>query len=274
MKNYLRIPVLIIALHCCLFGNAQDTLILKEIAVLKDSISDFTVDNLGNVFLFTAYGQIKKMDSKLDSQAVFNNVRRYGKLDYIDASNPLKVLLFYKDFNSILVLDRFLNVRTTIDLRKSDIYQCSAIAQSFDNNIWVFDEMENKVKKIDDNGAVLLESPDFRVVFDAPPRPSKIEDYNKYVYAYDSSKGLLVMDYFGAYKNLVAFKGWQNVHGMSKGIVATDNSGLIYYEPGNFNTVHYHLPENILESKKIRISGTKLYALPKDGRLHIYQLQQ
>jgi hypothetical protein len=112
------------------------------------------------------------------------------------------------------------------------------------------------------------------VVFDAPPRPAKMEDYNKYVYAYDSSKGLLVMDYFGAYKNIVPFKGWQNVHGMSKGIVATDNSGIIYYEPGNFNTVHYNLPAYILKSKKIRISGTKLYSLPANGRLHIYQLQQ
>lgn len=253
---------------------AQDKIVLQPMAIITDSISDFTVDNLGNIYLFTSFEHVKKLDNKLDSLAVFNNVRRYGKLDYIDASNPLKILLFYKDFNTILVLDRFLDVRSTIDLRQSDIFQCSAIAQSYDNNMWVFDELENKIKKIDDNGKLLLESPDFRVVFDAPPRPSKMEDYNKYVYAYDSSKGLLVMDYFGAYKNLLAFKGWQNVHGISKGIAATDSTGLIYYQPGSINTEHYDLPENILQSKKIRISGTKLYALQTDGRLHIYHLQQ
>lgn len=247
---------------------------MHPFAIVKDSISDFSVDRLGNVYLVTGIEQIKKLDTNLDSQAVFNDVKRYGKLDNIDASNPLKVLLFYKDFNTIVMLDRFLKIRSTLDLRQSSIFQCSAIAQSYDNNTWVFDELDNKIKKIDDNGKLLLESVDFRVVFDAPPKPSQMEDYNKYVYAYDSSKGLLVMDYFGAYKNLLAFKGWQNVHGLSGGIVATDNTGLIYYQPGSIETLHRKLPAPILASKKIRISGSKIYALQTDGRLHIYQLQQ
>jgi hypothetical protein len=252
--------------------RSQSNSQLKEIKVLSDSTHDFAVDNLGNIYLVNASQQVKKLNNNYDSVGVFNNVRRYGKLDYIDAANPLKVLLFYKDFGTIVILDRFLNTRSAIDVRKSDILQCGAIAQSYDNNIWVYDELESKIKKLDDNGTVLLESPDFRIVFDDPPRLDKLEDYNKYVYGYDSSKGLLVMDYFGAYRNLVAFKGWKNVHGISKGIVATDATGLVYYQPGNINTQHLSLPAAILQSKKIRINGSLLYALQNDGRLHIYQL--
>lgn len=268
---------LIIIAYCllALVATAQDeNAVLQPVTIIKDSISDFTVDNLGNIYLVGRLQQVKKLNNNLDSLAVFNDVRHFGNLYYVDASNPLKVLLFYRDFNTILVLDRFLNIRTTIDLRQSNIFQCSAIGQSYDNNMWVFDELDNKIKKIDDNGKLLLESPDFRIVFDAPPRPTRIEDYNRYVYAYDSSKGLLVMDYFGAYKNLIAFKGWQNVHGISNGIVATDETGLIYYQPGNIDTRHLLLPADILRSKKIRIYGAKLYALQPDNLLHIYQLQQ
>ncbi len=241
--------------------------------ILKDSVSDFTVDNLGNIYLFTGMQQLKKLDENYDSVAVFNNVRRFGTLTYIDAGNPLKLLLFYKDFNTIVVLDRFLNVRSAIDLRKANILQCSAIAQSYDNNIWLFDELESKLKKVDDNGQPLMESPDLRILYDAPPRPTKIEDYNRYVYAYDSSKGLLVMDYFGAIKNLIAFKGWKNLHGMQKGIVATDSTGIIYYEPGTITTSHFDVPQTLLQAGKLRINGSKLYALEADGRLHIFQLQ-
>ena len=75
--------------------------------ILQDSISDFSVDNLGNIFLVTGFQQLKKLDNNYDSVAVFNNVRRYGKLETIDVSNPLKVLLFYRDFNTVVVLDRF-----------------------------------------------------------------------------------------------------------------------------------------------------------------------
>ena len=49
-----------------------------------------------------------------------------------------------------MVLDRFLNIRNTIDLRQSGIFQVSAVAQSYDNNIWVFDDLDSKIKKIDD----------------------------------------------------------------------------------------------------------------------------
>ena len=62
------------------------------------------------------------------------------------------------------MLDRFLNVRNTIDLRSSGILQARAVAQSYDNNYWVFDELESKIKKVDDNGKVLLESADFRMI--------------------------------------------------------------------------------------------------------------
>jgi hypothetical protein len=35
----------------------------------------------------------------------FNNVKKFGKISTIDVSNPLKVLLYYKDFSTIVVLD-------------------------------------------------------------------------------------------------------------------------------------------------------------------------
>jgi hypothetical protein len=79
-----------------------------------------------------------------------------------------------KILQPILTLDRFLNIRNTIDLRKADILQAKAVAQSYDNNYWVFDELDNAIKKIDDNGNVLFKSSDFRVLFS--------EQYNPFLY--------------------------------------------------------------------------------------------
>jgi hypothetical protein len=217
--------------------------------------------------------QLKKIDNHFDSVGIYNNVVRYGELYTIDASNPLKILLFYKDFMTVVTLDRFLQPLNSIDLRQAGIFQCSAICQSYDNNIWLFDELENKIKKIDDTGKELLESADFRILFDAPPRPNKLEDYHKYLFAYDSSKGLLVMDYYGSYKNLVTLKGLKNIHGIDKGIVAVDSTGLIYFEPNTIEIKHQPLPGDILTSKKIMINGELLYALFNDGIIRIYQIK-
>jgi hypothetical protein len=250
--------------------NTPDS--LKVIHSIRDVITDFEVDNTGHLYLIGAQQQIKKLSPSYDSMAVFNEVRQFGKLFSIDVSNPLKVLLFYRYFGTIIILDRFLNTRTILNLRTADILQATAITQSYDNNIWIYDDLENRVKKIDESGRILLSSPDFRIIFDEPPQPQTLNDFNKFLFAYDSIKGLLVMDHFGAYKNKLSFLGWKNIHGISQGIVATDARGLVYYQPGTIETKHQLLPAYILLSKKIRIHNNQLFALDNAGKLTIYRL--
>ena len=112
------------------FSRAQDTSFFKLTGKLEGSYTDFNVDNLGNYYLLSKNNQLKKLSSKGDSVGVFNDVRRYGKLYSMDVTNPLKCLLYYRNFSTVVVLDRFLNTVNTIDLRKQNIYQVKAIAQS------------------------------------------------------------------------------------------------------------------------------------------------
>ena len=102
---------------------------------IKGDIVAFTVDNLDNIYLLNSTNQVKKLNSNGDSVAVFNDVKKFGQASLIDVSNPLKILLYYRDFATIVVLDRLLNVRNIIDLRKQNILQVRAIGQSYDNKI-------------------------------------------------------------------------------------------------------------------------------------------
>ena len=270
VKKLVTVMLWVVIMHNV---KAQPLDTFPLIKTFADSLSDFEVDNLGNFYLVGRQQQIKKISSTFDSIGLFNDKRNLGKLYSIDVSNPLRVLLFYKDFASIIILDRFLNVRTLLNLRNVQIQQVSAITQSYDNNIWVYDELDNNIKKIDESGRVLLRSPDFRVLFDMPPQPKYLQDLNRYLYAYDSSKGLLLMDYFGAYRNLIPYTGWQNIHGISKGIVATDSAGLIYYQPYELDIKKQTLPATILTSAvKIRVFNGQLIVLDKRGILMIYKL--
>lgn len=246
-----------------------------SLAILKtfsEPFGDFEVDNLGNLYLFGARQQLKKLSPTYDSLAVFNDTRHFGKLFMLDASNPLRILLFYRDFGAIIILDRFLNVRTILNLRTAGYQQVSAITQSYDNNIWLYDELENMIKKIDEGGKTLTSSPDFRIMFDEPPQPVALQDFNRYLYAYDPDKGLVVMDYFGAVKNKLSFKGWRNLHSAGNGIVATDSTGLVYFQPGNPDTKQQALPAKMMGARKIRVHQDKVYALDEAGRLSIYKL--
>ena len=180
--------------------HAQADSAFRLIRFIKGDILGFTVDNLDNIYILNSRNQVKKLNSNGDSVAAFNDVKRYGKATLLDVSNPLKLLLYYKDFATVVVLDRFLNVVNTIDLRKQNIFQAKAIGQSYDNKIWVYDELENKLKKIDEDGTMLLETPDFRQLFGQAPVPQKIFDQDKLVYVYDSSQAIFVFDYYGTLK--------------------------------------------------------------------------
>lgn len=261
---------LVMLMITCFAYAQQDRFALK--GKYGQDISDFAVDNLGNIFLVNSNGQLKKLSSAGDSVAVYNEIRKFGKLSSIDVSNPLKVLLFYKDFGTIVVLDRFLNRRNTIDARKQNILQAKAIGQSFDNGVWIYDELEGKLKRMDDNGNVISETADFRVLFDSPPSPATIADAERLVYLYDPEKGLFVLDYFGTVRNKVALLGWTDVQVSGNRVLGRKGSSLASYTPGTLDIREESMPSMLEGVTKMQVSRDLFYIL-KDSVLFVYTIK-
>lgn len=244
----------------------QDSL-FRFLGSYPGAVSDMTVDKLGNLYLLYPGGQLKKLRSDGDSLGVFNNIRRFGKLFSIDVSNPLKTLLFYKNFGTIVVLDRLMNVRTTIDLRKQQLLRVGAIGQSYDNNIWIFDEIELRLKKIGDDGRPIDQSPDFRQLFDSVPSPHQIIDQTNLVYLYDPRMGVYQFDYYGAFKGRLPFRGWRDFNVINNTLVGRDADFLYRYDAGSLELQQYKLPPFMKDAKKIIILSGQLYLLKDEGVL-------
>ncbi len=245
-------------------ASAQTDSSFKLIKAVSGDIVAFTVDNLDNIYLLSSTNQVKKLNANGDSVAVFNDVKKFGQASLIDVSNPLKVLLYYRDFATIVVLDRLLNVRNIIELRKQNILQARAIGQSYDNKIWVYDEMENKLKKIDEDGKLLQETPDFRQLFEATPTPQKIFDQDQFVYLYDSAQAVFVFDYYGALKNKILIGGWHNFKVAGKYIFGSANNKLFRYDIKTAIVDEWSMPDELYRSRSFNFSSSRLYALKKD----------
>jgi hypothetical protein len=192
----------------------------------KGNIEDVAMDNLDNLYIISSTGQIKKLNASGDSVGVYNQTRNYGKLYSIDVSNPLKLLLFYKEFSTVVILDRFLANQSTLDLKRFSILDPSAIGNSYDNNIWVYDEYDSKLKKIDEQGNKLLETADFRTVFGQSISPQKIINDNGLVYLADTSHGIFVFDNYGSFKKKIPVKSWQTI-AIANNTIISVNQGYI-----------------------------------------------
>ena len=213
------------------FGQKDSSFTL--IKSYEGDIADAAMDNFGNLYIISSTGQIKKFTPAGDSAGVYNQVRKYGKLYSIDVSNPLKLILFYKEFSTVVLLDRFFAPLATIDLRRYSILQPATVGLSYDNNIWVFDTYDNKLKKIDESGRQLLETPDFRTVFDQGIDPQKIINDNGLVYLADSASGVFVFDNYGSYKKMIPMKNWQSIAVNNNYVISTTNDIVTIYNPVN-----------------------------------------
>jgi hypothetical protein len=210
-------------------SNEDSSFIL--VRTYQGDIADAAVDNLDNLYIVSSKGQIKKFNAAGDSVGVYNQLKNFGRLFSMDVSNPLKILLFYKDFSTVVVLDRFLANLHTVDLRKFSILQAGAIGMSYDDHIWVFDEYDNKLKKIDYQGNRLLETTDLRTVFNQSVAPQKIINDNALVYLADTTNGVFVFDNYGSFKKKIPLVNWQSIAINRNNLVSTNKEIITIYNP-------------------------------------------
>jgi hypothetical protein len=233
-------------------------------------ISYVAIDNLDNLYIVSSTGQIKKLNNRGDSVAVFNGIRNYGLLHTLDVTNPLQPLLFYKDFSTVVVLDRLLSRRTALDLRKSGVLQPTAIGLSYDNNLWVFDQFDNKLKKLNEAGSVLAQTTDFRQLFDQTISPQRIINDGGFVYLADSAKGVYVFDNYGAFKRRVDQKGWRSIDVWDGKLVRLNGNSIVVYNPTTFTEQSRSFPTLFKPYLHSFTAHNKLLTFSKDS-LRIYR---
>ncbi len=234
-------------------------------------VNYFSVNATGELFTINQDNQLKKYNSSGDSVGIFNDVKRFGKLSYVEGQNPWKALLFYEDFQTVVMLDKYLKVLGTINLRDKNIFKVKAIANSYDNRIWLFDGGECKIKKLDDNGNVLTASVDLRQVFDEVPQPEKIIDNDGLLYLYDPEKGIYVFDYYGSFKKRLPFLHWKSIYISDKAIYGFDNTNIYTYRSPQPLPEESKLPDSFQKASMIGFGDQKIFVL-KDSTLSIYKI--
>lgn len=250
---------------------AQSDSVFQFQKTVKGNFSYFNVDNLDNLYLISNNNRLKKLNQKGDSVAVFNDVKKYGTPAYIDVTNPLKTLLYYKNYSTVLVLDRLLAVRNNINLRNQQIFFVNSLTLSYDNFIWIFDEEDFKLKKINEDGKLMQETTDWRMLFDSVPAPVKIIDRNNFVYLYDPAKGFYIFDYYGGFKNRLSFLNWKNIEVSGNTVYGFSNNKLFSYELKSLQLKEYSLPAFFGAYTSIKVMNGKIYLLKESG-IDIYQI--
>lgn len=266
MRNYL---IAVVFMFVSLPVIAQDSIQCIPSRFISGKFSYFKPDDLGNLFALTTNGQLKKYNTSFDSMGVFNDVRKYGRLHSISFGNALRTALYFKEYRTLLIVDRLMQVVNRIDLRKADAYQVSLAALGYDNNVWLFDEQESRIKKISEDGALLFQTADLRVVLGEAIRPNTLFDLGGYIYLYDPVRGLYIFDYYGALKKKIALLEWSAVQPLGKNIAGIKNGKLMVYAPESIDTREWILGKGLRNNRNIYFTPKSVMTL-EDAGIRVY----
>lgn len=196
-SQYVRAIGLLVYMVCILplsVKGVQDSLIPNR---RMDGATRFAaVDHLGHVYRITGANGIEKYASSGQFLVQYTG-QREGNADYLDVVNPMKILVWYRDFRTVVMLDRNLTVLGSLNLLQAGFPEVRTVASSRDGHFWMYDDVLFRLMKITQEGVVLHEGPHLGQWYGRPISISWMEESDTRLYAMDQSFGLLVFDAFG-----------------------------------------------------------------------------
>lgn len=194
---------------------------------------------------------------------------RYGKFGMLDVTNPLKLLIFYPDFMTVTTLDRFLAPISTFNFFNLGYQNVTAIASSTDNRLWFYDNVDFKLKKIDETGKIFRESQPLNIITANAPAPNFIVERDNKVYVNDPEIGILVFDVFGGYSKTIPLKGLKKFQILQEQVVYFDSTQINSYNPISLEYKTLALPDTIDVVQAV-LEKSRLGVLKKD-RIDFYK---
>ncbi len=169
----------------------------------------FTTDNLQNVYVYRG-NSIKKYDSH--GKMLFNySDKSYGAISSVDANDPLKILVFYKDFPEVVLLDNTLSVNGNPFSPADAGFPLTTLAcTSHENGVWLYDAQNFQLIRLDVNLTITQKTGNLAQAIGVPLNPNYLMEYKNLVYLNDSAQGILVFDSYGTYYKTIPITGLIN----------------------------------------------------------------
>lgn len=209
--------------------NSGDFVLLSSI---PGNFSFMTTDNLGNAYTISGC-EFKKFSSDGILIKSFSD-KTHGDIAFADATDPLKILLFYHDFRQIIFLDNTLSINgNVIDLDKLELLQPLLACSSYESGFWIYEQQDFQLVRFDKNLQRSNSSGNITQLTGVDIKPNYLIEANNVVYLNNPETGILVFDKYGTFSKTLPFKQLTSFQIIGDNLVYTSESQLIEY---NFKT--------------------------------------
>jgi hypothetical protein len=222
----------------------------------------FGVDTFGTLYYTTENNSFhKKTNDTIITYANF----QLSEITSANAFNPLKINLFYQDFNTVVILDNRLAEIFKIDFNTVQPYKnVSFVSTGFDNTLWIFNQDLQQLELYD----YKANKTRFKTV---PVQADVLDLKSDYNYCYLlTKKYLYIYNYFGSLVNKIENNGYESM-AFSKAQLILKKENLLYRLPKNEFKIEAIEHPNLLISQFL-VTNETLY-IYDDEILRQYQLK-
>ncbi|MFC2112138.1 hypothetical protein ACFLTA_02635 [Bacteroidota bacterium] len=210
-------------------------------------------DPMGNIYIVKD-NTLKKYSSKHVEAGHYSNAF-LGNIYSVDVSDPLRILLFYKDHNQVVWVDNFLSeIRSPVWLDALGIDQTELVCSSNQGGFWVFNSLNNQLQYYDVNLQLVNESPSLNILTGPDISPTFMLEKSRSLYLNVPGTGILVFDRFGNYSRTLPVE--------TPSVFQITDSHV------------YYMSENNLFSYNLHTAEIARLELPEDGEADLQSGQE
>ena len=220
------------------------------------------IDPLGNVYLVHRQN-IQKFNNSLQKIADYSNVY-LGNISLADVSDPLRIMLYYSEFNQAVWLDNFFQeLRSPVRLDDLGIDQAILVCSSNFGGFWVFDQLNNQLQYFDKNLKKINESISLNPII-GEMKPLVMIEKNRMLYLYFPGMGIFTFDQFGTYSRTLPVFPDNYFQVTDENIYYLQDGSFKRYNLITFKEEKLLLPDTIA-LQAVLIQSEYLYIQKKDG---------
>ncbi|MDJ0645896.1 MAG: hypothetical protein QNJ57_07945 [Flavobacteriaceae bacterium] len=239
----MRIIIILLFLSAGTLTFAQKNLTLQLIDSISLDADVFAgVDDFENIYYTKGTTFYKKTAQQTYSYAN----TPLGTIAAVDITNPLKILIFYRDFNTLVILDNRLNeLSDRINLSDATYGKNAVFATiSSNNNLWLY--------SLDDNVLTLWNYETKQAIFDSQPLQFYKDSFEakNQVSTYEncwllSEKSILEFNEYGSFIKETALANVSMMTPYKRGFIYTKGTILYFHENDTTTEVTGMIPEHL-----------------------------
>ena len=201
----------------CHFGIAQSLMPVSKIPFVADRFVG--LDNYKNTY-FIKNRVLHKQGP--DGNFIFNDLQ-LGKISSVDIINPLKVVVFFQDTNTVVLLDNKLNeIERIIFNNLPQFLNVSTATNAGNNSLWLFN-VDTQQLELYNYGSKL------QTVVSQPFPGKLISQASNFNYCFTlTEKKLRAFNIYGSILNETASEGYEKIIQQNENLVALKENELFY----------------------------------------------